>query len=166
VAIVGFTIAVVALLLMLRPPTPPRGTVSYEVTSADHIAGAITYHQTPPVGGDHAPQWQNCGMYTSPIPNETAVHSLEHGAVWITYKPDLLPDQVNRIRQLTVRQSYVLSSPVPDQPAPVIATAWGRQLHLDSAEDPRLEEFINVFRLGPTAPEKGAPCGAGVGSPR
>ncbi len=94
-----------------------------------------------------------------------AVHSLEHGAVWITYRPDLLPDQVTRIRQIAKGQAYVLASPYPDLPAPVVVSAWERQLRLDSAEDARLDQFILVFKQGPTTPERGAPCGGGVGNP-
>ena len=41
----------------------------------------------PPVGGDHNPVWMNCDgdVYKKPIPDVNAVHSLEHGAVWVTY---------------------------------------------------------------------------------
>ncbi len=164
--VVVLVVAVIALALTRRPPAPPPGVQSYEVASAQHVSGPVQYPQNPPVGGDHSPQWQNCGFYSSPIPNETAVHSMEHGAVWITYRPDLPPDQVNRIHQITASQSYVLASPYPDLPAPVVVSAWGRQLYLDSADDPRLEQFIAAFKQGPTTPERGAPCGGGVGTPR
>ncbi len=164
--VVVLVVAVIALALTRRPPAPPPGVQSYEVASAQHVSGPVQYPQNPPVGGDHSPQWQNCGFYSSPIPNETAVHSMEHGAVWITYRPDLPPDQVNRIHQITASQSYVLASPYPDLPAPVVVSAWGRQLYLDSADDPRLEQFIAAFKQGPTTPERGAPCGGGVRTPR
>jgi hypothetical protein len=91
---------------------------------------------------------------------------MEHGAVWITYRPDLQPAQVNRIRQLALGQGYVLASQYPDLPTPVVVSAWGHQLRLETAEDPRLEQFIQVYRLAPSAPESGAPCGGGVGVPR
>jgi hypothetical protein len=159
-------VLVIAALLWLRRPVPPPGVETFDVPSREHVEGSVAYPQTPPVGGDHAPQWQNCGHYSSRIPNETAVHSMEHGAVWITYRPDLQPAQVNRIRQLATGQGYVLASQYPDLPAPVVVSAWGHQLRLESAEDPKLEQFIQVFRLAPSAPESGAPCGGGVGVPR
>jgi hypothetical protein len=161
----AFVVAII-LVAVLRPPQPPDGVESFEVPSANHVPGTVTYAQTPPVGGDHAQQWQNCGFYSGRIANENAVHSMEHGAVWITYKQDIQQDQTHRIRQLAAGQTHVLASSYPDLPSPVIVSAWGRQLRLDSAEDPRLEQFIKYFKQGPTTPEPGAPCSGGVGSPR
>jgi hypothetical protein len=124
----------------------------------------VDYPQSPPVGGAHNPIWQNCGFYSKPVRNEYAVHSMEHGAVWITYSPDLPKDQVEKIKSLT-QKSYVLASPYPGLPAPVVASAWGKQLKLNSANDPRLEQFVIDYSQGPQNPEPGAPCSGGVGSP-
>ena len=87
----------------------------------------MTYEQTPPVGGDHNPTWLNCGVYTAPVPNELAVHALEHGAVWVTYRSDLPADQVERLVDV-VPDTYMVVSPFEDLPAPVVASAWGAQL--------------------------------------
>jgi hypothetical protein len=62
---------------------------SYSNLSRDHTKEPVDYPQSPPVGGPHNPIWQNCGFYSKPVRNENAVHSMEHGAVWITYSPDL-----------------------------------------------------------------------------
>ncbi|HET9972943.1 MAG TPA: DUF3105 domain-containing protein [Streptosporangiaceae bacterium] len=37
----------------------------------------------------------NCGIYDQPVPNERAVHNMEHGAIWITYQPSLPQAQVS-----------------------------------------------------------------------
>jgi putative peptide zinc metalloprotease protein len=146
-------------------PTGPAGTESFAITERTHVLRPVSYPQDPPVGGDHAPIWQNCGFYDIPVRNENAVHSLEHGAVWITYRPDLPEEQIDALRNLAHRQSYVLVSPYPDLPAPVVASAWGKQLRLESGDDPRLDEFVRAFRLGHQAPEAGAPCSDGIGQP-
>ena len=99
---------------------------SYSNLSRDHTKQPVDYPQSPPVGGPHNPIWQNCGFYSKPVRNENAVHSMEHGAVWITYSPDLPNDQVEKIKSLT-QKSYVLASPYPGLPAPVVASAWGKQ---------------------------------------
>lgn len=170
--IVAASVLILAVLLMGgdrradRQAAVPEGVRTYPVASRFHTTGRVTYEQTPPVGGDHAPVWQNCGFYDQVIPNETAVHSLEHGAVWITYRPDLPADQVDILRTLGRRESFVLVSPFPDLPAPVVASAWGNQLTLPSAADPRLSQFISAFRRGPQTPEPGAPCTRGVGQPQ
>jgi putative peptide zinc metalloprotease protein len=145
---------------------PPAGVQSFEVTERVHVQMPVDYPQTPPVGGNHAPIWQNCGFYAVPIANENAVHSLEHGAVWITYRADVPQEEVKALHQLARRQPYVLVSPLPDGPAPVVASAWGHQLQLDSSRDPRLSQFIRTFRLGLQAPERGGPCTQGVGMPQ
>ena len=139
----------------------PEGTREFEV-SAGHTADTVAYDPSPPVGGEHDGTPQTCGYYASPIRSENAVHSLEHGAVWITYRPDLPPDQVDRLRSLAEEEAKVLLSPFDDLPAPVVASAWGRQLQFDSTEDERLGQFVRRFRNA--APEPGAPC-IGVGTP-
>lgn len=145
---------------------PPSGVKSFEVTSREHTEGRISYDQTPPVGGNHNPVWQNCGSYAEPVRSENAVHSLEHGAVWITYQPDLPQKQVRQIRELASNNTYVLASPYPDLPSPVVASAWGKQLQLDSADASSLKRFVSAFKQGPQTPEPGAVCTGGTGNPQ
>ena len=118
----------------------------------------------PPMGGDHDPVVQNCGVYTEPVGTSHAVHSLEHGAVWITYQPGLDASQVATLSKLAEGNGYVLLSPFADLRAPIVLTAWGVQLEVDDAGDPRVEEFL-VYVQGPQTPEPGAPCSGGVGTP-
>ena len=132
---------------------------TYEVT-ANHVTTGVEYEQTPPVGGDHNPVWLNCGVYDEPVPNELAVHSLEHGAVWITHSPDLPAAEVEQLVD-SVPDDYVVVSPFEGLPSPVVASAWGHQLELDGVGDPRLTEFIREFRQGPQTPEPGAACTGG-----
>jgi len=162
------TLALVVLFSLPRLSTSgmPAGVQSYQVSTRNHVLGDVAYAQTPPVGGDHAPIWQNCKFYDRPIANENGVHSLEHGAVWITYRPNLPQQQLDLLRRLASRQTYVLISPFPDLPAPVVASAWGRQLRLASATDRRLDQFVRAFRLGDQAPERGGGCTGGIDAPR
>ncbi|MDX6286354.1 MAG: hypothetical protein QOG53_1839 [Frankiales bacterium] len=140
------------------------GVQTFGDLSRKHTQGPVTYAQVPPVGGDHNPVPLNCGIYTSPVPNENAVHSLEHGAVWITYQPDLPTADVQTLTSLVRGKTYVILSPYPGLPSKVVASAWSTQLKLDSATDPRLTQFIDMYRAGPQAPERGGAC-AGTGTP-
>jgi hypothetical protein len=109
--------------------------------------------------------WLNCGIYTTPVRNENAVHSLEHGAVWITYQPSLAPSAVQHLVSLVKGRAYVILAPYPGLPAPIVASAWGLQLKLQTANDPRIAEFIQKYANGPQAPEPGGECTGGTGSP-
>ena len=162
----GFIALVVLDARQKAGSAPPDGVETYDVGSAgQHTEGSVDYAQSPPAGGEHNPIWQNCGFYEEPVRNENAVHSLEHGAVWITYLPDLPQDEIERVRDLAQSDSYVLASPYEDQDSPVVATAWGKQLAVESAEDSDLERFINAYSQGPQTPEKGATCSGGTGDP-
>jgi hypothetical protein len=144
---------------------PIEGVTTFENLPRDHQEGSITYEQTPPVGGVHNAAWANCGIYDQPVPNQYAVHSLEHGAVWITYQPDLPAEAVEQLRDFVRGRNYTLLSPYPNLPSPVVASAWGVQLKVDYADDPRLAQFISKYVQGPQTPEPGAPCYGGVGRP-
>jgi hypothetical protein len=143
----------------------PDDVKTYDVGPAGkHTTGNVDYEQNPPAGGPHNPVWQNCGFYDKPVRDENAVHSLEHGAVWITYSPDLPQDQVDELRDIAESQSYILVSPYPDLPSntPVVASAWGKQVGLSGSDDPDLESFIKAYRQGPQTPEPGAVCDGGT----
>jgi cyclophilin family peptidyl-prolyl cis-trans isomerase len=146
----------------VAPADPLDAVVAYEVIDRTHTDAAVTYPQDPPVGGAHAPIWQECEFYDAPVRNEHAVHSLEHGAVWIAYRPDLDPDTVEMLAGLTDRFE-VLVSPYPGLDVPVVATAWGIQLRLAQADEAVLRDFVDEYRDGPDAPEPEAGCNDGRG---
>lgn len=142
-----------------------QGLVTYPNLARGHVTGSVTYAQTPPAGGDHSAVWQNAGIYNAPVPNENAVHTLEHGGFWITYQPGLSADQIAAIKSAVAGKAYALVSPYPGQPSPVAATAWGVQLKLDTATDPRLAQFIAAYADGSKAPEPGGEVTGGTGTP-
>lgn len=139
------------------------GVESFTVESAQHTVEPVIYAQTPPVGGMHDPQWQTCGFYDAPVRNENAVHTLEHGVVWITYAPDLPSAEVDALRQIAFIDDRLLVSPYPDLDAPVVLSSWDRQLRLDSVDDSRLLDFIAAY--AGQSPEPDATCQGGVGTP-
>ncbi len=141
---------------------PVAGEQDYPDQSRNHTRDPVSYPRTPATGGDHSPVWTNCGIYTTPVGQTRAVHSLEHGAVWLSYRPDLAKDQIAELTGLAGTQDYLLLSPVTDQASPVTATAWGKQLSVDNAADERLAAFITKYRQGPQTPEPGAVCTGGV----
>ena len=158
IAALGAFLAVILLSDRRQEGSEPAGVQSFENLSRKHTYDPVTYEQSPPVGEDHNPIWQNTGFYEGPVQNEKAVHTMEHGAVWITYEPDLPQDQKDELRRIVEAQNCLLVSPYPDLPTPVVASAWGKQLRLQSVDDPGLREFIQTYRKGPQTPEPGASC--------
>ena len=146
------------------PEDPPEGIQVYPATTNRTLERPIDYDRAPPTNGDHDPLWQNCGFYPKPIEDRHAVHSMDHGVVWVTYQPDLPSDQVDVLRPYA-GERYVIVSPYPGQDAPVTVTSWRVRLELDGAEDPRLRQFVNQFRISEISPLSGNKCVGGVGNP-
>lgn len=169
VLIGGGAIGIIALLALAvggleSKPDPPQGIEAFAGLVPEHTDEPVAYEQDPPVGGAHAPIWANCGFYDTPIPSENAVHSLEHGVVWITFQPDLPAGDIDKLRDFA-DQPKVLVSPYPGLTDPVVASTWGNQIRLNGADDPRLEDFVLTMKDGPGTPEPGASCSGGVGNP-
>ena len=135
------------------------------VTPAEgnHKPGVLSYPTSPPVGGVHNPYWQNCmgDVYPSEIAKEQGTHSMEHGAVWITYNPDLPKDQVEELASKVNGKSFMLMSPYPGLDRPISLQAWGYQLKLDNADDDRIDDFIDALRQNATQ-EPQATCSNGI----
>ena len=134
------------------------GVQIIKVAKRSHVQGPVTYDHTPPVGGDHNATPQTCQIYTAPIANEHAVHSLEHGAAWVAYRPDLPATEVGKLTSLVRGNPYRLLSPYPGLPSAISLQAWGRQLTATSASDPSIRKFLDAYTSGPQSPEAGAAC--------
>jgi hypothetical protein len=141
------------------------GVLTFGTQSQDHVSGCVDYPVSPPVGGAHNPVWSNCGFYSSAVPNEHAVHDLEHGAVWIAFGADVDAATLDRIRQATTGATHVLASPYPGLGTKIVMSAWSRQLTLDEVTDPRFQKFLDLYVQGAQTPELGAPCSGGMGTP-
>ena len=164
VCIVGLIALFIIDSRQQQASSPPSGVEEIDVGQAGkHTKDDVDYEQNPPAGGEHNPIWQNQGFYEEPVRNETAVHTLEHGAVWITYDPNLPQDQKDSLREIVESQDCLLASPYPGLYAPMVASAWGAQMQLAGVDDPNLERFISFYRKGSQTPEPGAPCARGIG---
>ena len=162
-AVLGVFVAVVAIDLGSGGGGEPAGVEEFEVEQG-HTPDAVEYPQSPPVGGEHNPVWQNAAFYEELVQNENAVHTMEHGGVWVTYSPDLPQEGKDGLRELVEGRDRLMASPYPDLPqdAPIVASAWGKQLAVEGADDPKLQEFVQSFRRGPQTPEPGAACTGGT----
>ncbi|MFI1127890.1 DUF3105 domain-containing protein [Streptomyces althioticus] len=130
----------------------------------EHVTKSVDYPVTPPVGGDHNPVWMNCDgdVYEDEINTTNAVHSLEHGAVWVTYNGDAPKAEVEALAAKVKETPYTLMSPVDGQKDPLVLTAWGHQRTVKGATDPAVDAFLEKFVQGQQTPEPGAACTGGL----
>ncbi|SCX52409.1 Protein of unknown function [Klenkia marina] len=139
----------------------------------EHVTTNVSYTENPPVGGPHDPYWADCTgtVYDINIRHENAVHSLEHGAVWITYDPDVVSsDDVQELADVVEGNSGLMLSPytglatASDLNTPISLSSWNHRLGVDSADDPRIQQYVDFFTYGSDAdgtslyPEVGASC--------
>jgi len=141
------------------------GVLTFPKQSQNHVPGCVDYAVSPPIGGEHNPVWSTCGFYIAAVPNEHAVHDLEHGAVWIAFGVDVGNPALDTIRAEVAKSPFILASPYPGLGSKVVLSAWTRQLTLTSVTDPRFKRFISTYLQGPQTPELGAPCEGGMGTP-
>lgn len=178
--IVGSTAAVVIVGLIVASivfaPAPPKqyeaGSEGVEIEGVEtfenvteHVDGTVEYEQNPPAGGPHNAVWLNCGIYSQSVPNENAVHSLEHGAVWVTYDPDeVTGDELDTLKS-HLPSSYVILSPYEGLDSPIALSSWNHQLKLESADDERIGEFFEEYWRSQNVPEPNAACTGALDAP-
>lgn len=144
--------------LDLAASKPIGGVKSFSGLSRNHITTDLAPTALPPTGGDHAANWTECGIYNSPVSTSMSVHSLEHGAAWISYQPLLPKDQIKTLESFFTPNSYRLIAPYDNLGSPIVLSAWGKQLSVANASDSRIAIFLKAFTEGPDTPEPGAPC--------
>lgn len=171
VAVIG---AIVASVVFAPPPPKSytaggdgaeiAGVEVFENTTT-HVEGVVDYEQTPPAGGPHNAVWLNCGIYDQPQQNENAVHSLEHGAVWVTYDPEQVSaDEIATLKG-QMPSSYAILSPYEGMDTPIALSSWNHQLKIDSADDQRIGEFFEEYWRNQSVPEPNASCSGAIDGP-
>ena len=131
----------------------------------EHVTTPVQYEQSPPVGGPHDGEWADCTgtVYDVDVRHENAVHSMEHGAVWIAYDPERISgNDVATLAELVDGVSGRLLSPYAGLGSAVSLQSWNHQLKVDSVDDPRIEQFADFLTFNGDVeghyPEIGASC--------
>ncbi|MFD3804682.1 DUF3105 domain-containing protein [Streptomyces sp. NPDC058611] len=147
-----------------KAPVDGEQTWEAKKLGRNHVETPVKYEMNPPVGGDHHPRWMNCNgdVYKNPVPEVNAVHSLEHGAVWVTYNEKAAKGEVDKLAGTVAKTPYTLMSPVKEQAGAIMLSAWGKQLTVETSDDPRVAQFFTKYVQGPQTPEPGAACTSGL----
>ena len=140
-------------------PQDIEGITVAEYAPEGHVASEQSYPESPGVGGLHDPEWADCdgAIYDNQIREENAVHSLEHGAVWIAYNPDAISDaDLSVLTEYVANQPFIFMSPYAGLSSLISLQTWNHQVFVDAVDDPRITQFIQLLRQNPeTTPERG-----------
>lgn len=123
---------------------PPVGQ-AFESQGQTHIKvgdSHPSYNSNPPTSGWHWAQPANWGVYSSPPVDEQAVHNLEHGGIWISYKGIDEQTKANLEKIAKANSGSVILSPRDANDAKIILAAWMRLEKLDSYDEAKILEFI------------------------
>ncbi len=145
---------------------PPFVSVPVSELGADHVDPPVSFDQSPSIGGDHYPFWQNCGFYEVELIEGAATHTMEHGAVWITYNPDKLSEsELSTLAGMAMDNGKLLISPYPHDEA-LVLSGWGvQQRGIASIGSPEVDAFIEQWIDNPELPEAGVRCTGAAGIP-
>jgi len=129
---------------------PVEGTVDYAIVSRDHItqgAAGSGYNSNPPSSGPHWPMAAKNGVYDKELPDEQLIHNLEHGHIWISYKPNTADEVKSKLREIVEKDSWkVVLGPRDKNDSQIALVAWGRVLAMDEPDYVKVEEFIKTYR--------------------
>lgn len=129
---------------------PVEGTVDYEIIGRNHIASGTAgsgYNSNPPSSGPHWSSPARNGVYDESLPDEQLLHNLEHGHVWIAYKPDISQDVKNQLKEIVEKDDWkVVLCPREKNDSQIALVAWGRVLKLDQLDTQKVKDFIRTYR--------------------
>jgi len=118
-----------------------------------HISEGTTvdYNTNPPTSGSHWGDPLADGIYDTEKPDEAIVHSLEHGRVWVSYKPSI-PDQTKKaLEDLLKKYNGTVLTPRSANNTDIALAAWNRldAFNLEpngTLNEQRIIDFINRWR--------------------
>jgi hypothetical protein len=116
------------------------------------------YGTVPPTSGKHIGELAQAGYYDAiPIPNEIAVHNMEHGYVILWFNcnadPMLVPDdcavllnELTAITQsLTAEGRSFVMTPHHTMASRIALTAWQFMDRMDEIDEERILAFVETF---------------------
>lgn len=111
----------------------------------------VEYISNPPTSGSHWGEPLADGIYNTEKPDEAIVHSLEHGRIWVSYKPSI-PEQTKKaLEELLKKYNGTVLTPRSANDTDIALTAWNRldTFNLNpngTLDEQRIGDFINRWR--------------------
>ena len=117
-----------------------------------HVAEGtdVTHQSNPPTSGNHWPIPLFPKLYDVEKPDEAIIHSLEHGRVWISYKPSIPEETKQELTKLLQGRAGVILTPRLANDTDIALAAWGRLDTFNISQDGTIKEdrilnFVNRY---------------------
>ncbi|HRN69688.1 MAG TPA: DUF3105 domain-containing protein [Candidatus Woesebacteria bacterium] len=129
----------------------------FEVEGRDHVEPGTQvegYKTNPPTSGTHWTEAQTWGTYENEVPDGAAVHGLEHGGIWISYK-GISDETLSLLREIQEdNKGSVILSPRETNDSSVVISSWGKMMKLTEKETAKaiIQKYINTYKND--SPEK------------
>ena len=120
----------------------------FAIEGRDHVAAGVKvdYKTNPPTSGAHLGQAENWGVYSKEIDDKAAVHGLEHGGIWISYK-DVDETTQKALEAIgRVNSQSVIVSPRSGNDDKIVVVSWGRMMRLESADQALIQKYIDIYK--------------------
>lgn len=101
------------------------------------------YASNPPTSGPHYPEPAAWGVYNRELQDEQLIHNLEHGGIWISYKPDIDADTKAKLEDLGRQYpGSTIITPRANNPHPIEVASWLRLTGLETFDRDVILDFI------------------------
>lgn len=125
--------------------------VMYPDQGQEHVplGEAHEYNSNPPTSGWHHGTPAEWGIYKEEIADQILLHNLEHGGVWISYKPDISGDVKEKLESFYEKYGRkIIVTPRSANDADIVLGAWTHLDKFSASEysEERVEKFIKAFR--------------------
>ena len=144
-----------AFFLFAPERQEPRPDLSQAITDEGraHVSEGtdVQYQSNPPTSGDHWGEPLADGIYDTEKPDEATVHSLEHGRVWVSYKPSVPEHTKKTLEALLKKYNGTVLTPRSANDTDIALAAWNKldtfNLNADGTfDEQRVTDFINRWR--------------------
>ena len=105
----------------------------------------IMYNSNPPTSGPHHSTAAQSGIYDTEFPDRELIHNIEHGHIWISYRPDLPKDEIEQLA--VIAKSYgtkIVMAPRAKDDSPIAIAAWQHLLKLNTVDEVQIRAFVNA----------------------
>lgn len=94
------------------------------------------YNSNPPSSGAHYASPANSGVYDYEVNDKIFIHNLEHGGIWIAYRPNVPVAVIEDLKGIVKEfdGSKIVMAPRSANDADIAIVAWNRVLKFDLAD--------------------------------